>query len=578
MDKRSLKIASMAESGNFNRLVSGLSIEERHNLLSKLRGQSGLSNEPLYIGGNETVPSEDIEAEYSKIPWYYRLWYYLLSLFKTKPPVKIYEDDQVAVLGAKIDEISPGLYDFQKNLLLPVFYQQVEKLKEAAHFFYTALDVSVNRDRGAFFSFLGSLEMPEVHKRLSSETDPLSIAKKNPDLPETELRQASLREMDDALILVTEDHREAMYANARSLNCLKELASFLYDRVIMAFDHNSAVNGETCSAGVVRDLLLTLNNILFSLRVVPQMALLESLFVFLLQERAGEHGFDIGIEIRSLLLKADDALAVIRKFNKQVPLTLILRCSTRNMSVSPRETSGGEDWFVVYRDYWKRRIDSIFADYLKERRQRELMEAFRLFLKGKSLKFLENARTDTNRDGLPIKGAFALSFLYTFYSAIFMPEINLILRPILIDGEFQRKENRLEFTEGYNNLIKLEDEIKKFEREISLAGEYGKRYAQARQEMTSLPVKRRKIQIVVDDAQDDVDKILGRAREASQIMVNILGGILGRDTRGKYLSLTNLSKISGKDNKFINGAGDVIQQFRKVLKLLDDIEVMESGS
>ena len=555
-----------------------MSIEERHNLLTKLKSQSSLSDEPLYLGENETIPTEDIEVEYNKIPWYYRLWYYILSLFKTKPPVKIFEDNQVAALGAKIDEISPGLYDSQKNLLLPVFYQQIEKLKEAAHFFYTALDVSVNRDRGAFFSFLGSLEMPEVHKRLSDETDPSTIAGRHQDMPESDLRQVSLRAMDDALIMVTEDHRDAMYSNARSLNCLKELSSFLYDRVIMAFDFNSTVNGDTCSAGVVRDLLMTLNNTLFSLRVVPQIALLQSLFVFLLQERAGDHGFDISLEIRSLLLKADDALAVIRKFNQLVPLTLILRCSTRNMTYSPREISGGEDWFSVYRDYWRRRIEAVFAEYLKERRQRELLEAFRLFLKGKSLKFLENTQTDTNQEGMPIKGAFALSFLNTFYSAVFMPEINFILRPILIDGDFQRKENRIEFTEGYNNLIKLDDEIKKFEREISLSGEYGKRYMQARQEIASLPIKRRKIQIVIDDAQEDADKILGRAREASQIMVNILGGILGRDTRSKYLSLTNLPKISGKDNKFINGVGDVIQQFKKVLKLLDDIEVMESGS
>jgi len=568
----------MAESGNFNRLASGLSIEERHNLLLKLKGQSGLSSEPLYVRDDEAVPSEDIEAEYSKIPWYYRLWYYFLSLFKTKPPIKIYEDNQVAVLGARINEISPGLYDFQKNMLLPVFYQQAEKLKEAAHFFYSALDASVNRDRGAFFSFLGSLEMPEVHKRLASETDPLLIAKNAPDLPETDLRQISLKAMDDALIMVTEDHRDAMYSNARSLNCLKELSSFLYDRLIMAFDFSSSVNGGTCSAGVVRDLLMTLNNILFSLRVVPEMALLESLFVFLLQDRAGEHGFDISMEIRSLLVKADDALAVIRKFNRQVPLTLILRCSTRNMAFSPREISGGEDWFVVYRDYWRRRIESIFADYLRDRRQRELLEAFRLFFKGKSLRLLENAQTDTNKDGMPINGAFALSFLNTFCSAVFMPEINLVLRPILIDGEFQRKENRVEFAEGYNNLIKLDDEIKKFEREISLSGEYGKRYMQARQEMASLPIKRRKIKAVIDDAQEDVDKILERAREASQIMVNILGGILGRDTKGKYLSLTNLAKISGKDNKFVNGAGDAIQQFKKVLQLLNDIEVMERGS
>ena len=570
-------IANMADSEHFNRLVSNLTIEERQNLFQKLSGQTSLSDEPLFFDDEELVSAEDIETEYSLLPWYYRLWYLILSLFKARSPVKIFEDSKVSVLGNKIEDKTPGLYDFNSGMLLPVFYRQMEKLKEAAHFFYSALDAGVNRDRGAFFAFLGSLEMPDIHKRLQEETEPSFYGDKKAEASVTELRQMAVKAMDDALTMVSEDNRAVMYINARYLVCLKELSSFLYDRLLMAFSFSSAVGGETCSVGVVRELLVTLNNILLSLRVVPSIALLESLFVFKLQEKAGEPGFDINREIRLLLSKAEEALSVIRDFNKQVPITWILRCFTRNMSISPLEISGGEDWFVVYREYWRRRIDLLFADYQKDRRQRELMESFRYFFKGKSLKILENAQNESNSDGMPIKGAFALSFLYTFYSAVFMPEINWILRPILIDGEFQRGENRLEFTEGYNNLIKLEDEIKKFDHEISPLGDYGGRYMQARKDMSSLPVKRRKIQIVTEEAQGDAEKILEQAQEASNIMVNILGGILGRDSRGKYFTLNNLTKLAGKDGRFITGIGEVILQFQRVLKLLEDIETMESG-
>jgi len=260
-----------------------------------------------------------------------------------------------------------------------------------------------------------------------------------------------------------------------------------------------------------------------------------------------------------------------------VSLTWIIRCAARNMSISPREISGGEDWFVVYRDYWRRRIESLSADYMKDYRRRELLNTFRYFLKGQGLKILGHAQSDTNPDGLPVKGSFALSFLLSFYSAVFMPTINKILRPILIDGEFHKKENRIEFTESYNNLIKLEDEIKKFEQYISPAGEYGKRYALARQDMSSLPVKRRKIQLVLEDVQDDVEKILQSAREASRNMVNLLGGFLGRDSRGKYDILTNLSTLAGKSAQYINGLNETVQHFQKVVKLMDDIEVMEDG-
>jgi len=569
----------MAESTNLNKLASVLSIEERHDLLDKLKSQSSLSGTVLYREEDGKHRSYDIETEYSRLPWYYHIWFFFLSFFKSRPPIRIFEDNKVSTLGALIEEKAPGLYDYQKGMLLPPFYRQMVKLKEAAHFFYSALDSSVNRDRGAFFAYLGSLEMPDVHRILQNDANPITFAKTHPEMSDAELRQVAFKRMEDAFAMIVEEKRNAMYFDARCLYCLKELSSFLYDRVLLAFSNDASENGETCSAGIVRDLLITLNNILLSLKVVPPMELLGSLFIFILQERVGEQGFDINRESRLLLAKAEQSLAVIQEFNNNVPLTLLLRCCTRNMALTPHELSGGEDWYAVYRDYWKKRIESFYAEYLREHRQNELIEYFSVFLKGKGLKALENAQTEANPDGIPIKGTFALSFLYTFYSVVFMPDINWVLRPILIEGDFQKKDNRIEFTEGYNNLIKLEDEIKKFEYNISRSGEYGKRYSQARQDMSSLPipVKRRKIQIIIEEAEEDAKIILEQIKNASQIMINTLNAILGKDGKGKYFPLTNLPTVVGKNTEFIAGMNEVVQKFQLVAKVLDDIEIMESG-
>lgn len=566
----------MADNVNFERLVSGLTLEERQNLLDKLKGLSSMTLEPLYAEDDEKVLAINIEAEYPHLPWYSRLWYFIQSFLKSRDPVKIFGDHQISVLGNKIEEKSPALYDHNKNLLMPAFYRQIVRLKEAARFFYSALDVSVGRDKGTFFSFLGSLEMPDVHRKLQEETDPKVILEKNPDTGELELRQMAFKIMDDALALVTGDYRDVMYFDARILYCLKELSSFLFDRVIMSFSPAGAVNGETCPAGLVREHLVSLNNILHSLLVVPPLPLLESLFVFTLQDREREPGLDLNREMRILLAKAEESTDVIREFNKNVPLTWIIRCSTRDMTFSPKPIGGGEDWFVVYRDYWKRRIESLFSEYMKGRRYRELLTEFRYFLKGTSLKTLENIQSESNPDGVPVKGAFGLSFLATFYTVVFIPETNRILRPILIDGDFHKKENRIEFAESYNNLITLEDDIKKFEHDISPSGDYGQRYARAMQEMSSLPVKRRKIQIAVDEASKKANSIFTGGKEASRSIVNILYGILGRSSSNQYDSLSNFAKMAGKDNLFINDLEETIQQLLKLIKLLDDIDAMEN--
>jgi hypothetical protein len=511
------------------------------------------------------------------LPWYYRLFYFVLGFFKGISPVKIFGDSRVEKLGREIDAMAPGLYDYQRNYLLAEFHGHLSDLKEAARFFYNTLDSSVNRDKGSFYSFLGSLELGEIHNRLQTETSPEFAAEKLPNASEAELRQAAFKNMEDAFAGISEDQRNTMYHNTRALSCLKELSSFLFDRILMAFSFESAAGGRVCSANVVREMLESLNNILFSLKQPPPLTLLESLFVFTLQERAGEPGFEMNREMGDLLARAENALAAIRSFNQQVPLLFILRCASRDVSLPPKPISGGEDWFNVYRDYWKRHIETLFAEYMRLRRHRELLNSFRYFLKGTNLKILDNVVSDSNPDGLPIPEAFTLSFLLAFYSAVFMGDINKVLRPILIDGEFYKRENKTEFTESYNVLMKLEDDIKKFELNIAPLGDYGKRYAQARQEMSSLPVKRRKIQIVIEDASREARGIIDRTRTACSTMINILNGILKKDPGGKYDTLGNLSRLAGRGNTYLNSIAELIQKFQQTIQLLADIEAMESG-
>ena len=560
---------------NFDKLVGSMPIEERQSLLNKLKAESTISTEHLYLP--DIAPDMDTRAEYTKLPWYLRLWYSILGIFKTKSPEKLYADSQIAILGSKINERYPGIYDFQKKLLLSPFLRQMEKLKDAARFFYLALDVSVNKDRGAFFAFIGSLEMADIHRRLNEDTDPAILAERNPQASETELRQIAVKSMEEALKQLPDESRALMYKHSRSLFCLKELSTFLYDRVIMAFSNNKVVNEEACFVNNIKELLSTLNNILVSLKTVPSIPILQSLFIFMLHEKAEESEFDMNSEIASLLKKAEASLGIIRDFNNQIPLIHIIRCASRNMSFLPQEISGGEDWFAFYRDYWKKRLEALFADYLKGSRERQLLELFENFFKGKEIKSLQNTYSDSNPEGFPINREFALSFLLSFYSLVFIPEINMILHSILIDGEFEKKENRIEFTEAYNNILKLDEEIQKIDREISVSGDYGKRYIQVRQEMTALTIKRRKTQIVLDEVQELIDNIIEKAMEASQSIVYILNGILGLDIEGKYTVLVNLAKFTKSDERFVRSLNETLDYFKNVIHTMDEIEHIESG-
>ncbi|MDR2393716.1 MAG: DUF5312 domain-containing protein [Treponema sp.] len=582
----------MEEDRTFHNLVSEMSMEERNNLLANISGRYTFSKEPLYEDSPQDNPKAKpttIEDQFTRLPWYRHIWFFIMSLFKPITPVKAFEENRIIKLGKEIAIRFPDSFDYKRNWLLPLFHKALTDLKNGARFFYTALDSSVHRDKGAFYAFLVSLEMEDIHCQLQTETVPQHIIEAYPEAIEMEWQSLALHTMEKILTQITEEQRGAMYAHARSLYCLRELASFLYDRLLLAFEFEPSVGGLICSVRVVQDQLLILHNILYSFKDPPSMALIESLFAFILNEQEYD-----AVELQNILTKAEDSLAAIRAFNRQIPLTLILRCVSRDVTLEPKVISGGEDWFVAFQDYWKVHIEEQFTNFQRDRQRQKLFETFTYFFRGKNLHILEYVESASNPEGMPIQGIFSLSFLLTFYSLVFMTEINGVLRDILLNGDFYKREHRTAFTEHYNTLIKLEDSIKRFDSNLAPSGSYGKRYMQGSNEV-SIPVKRRKMQVALEDASTEAAEIISRAKASIEGLLTILEAIIRKDIDGKYSTLANMSRFierssesvlkeeqlnqaavsEPKGTAFITSIIEVIQKLHQTLQILVDIDVTE---
>jgi len=504
-----------------------------------------------------------------------RLWYFMLGLFKARPPAHIFKSRELLLLGKKIASKTPGLYDYRDKMLLGAFCRRLETLKEASRFFYATLD-TIARDKGALFAFIASIEMPNVHRKLQTEADPAVMADNNPHMTESEIRQATTSAMEDAFEMISVEQRNAMYDTVRSLNCLKGLSSFLFDRLILAFTRKASPIDSSCPVNIVTELLVSLNNIMFSFKVVPPISLLQSLFVFILQEKVGEPGFNIEKETRLLSTRAENSLAVIRSFNKEVPLTWIIRCATSNTAFVPTEISGGEDWFAVYRDFWRKRNETLYVSIVKNRQRQELLISFGDFLQGGIPIPLEHLESESNPNGMPIQGGFTLSFLRAFHVSVFIPDINYVLRPILLEGDFAKKESRLEFTEQYNTLLNLESDIRLFDMALSPSGNYGSRYRQVLQEVTALQVKQRRLQAIVDEAQGTANKLMEQVRGVSFTVLSMLVLLLEDDKSGTRTVLSNLANIAERNDDFIKHTEKAIEQFKQLIELLNAIRIMES--
>jgi hypothetical protein len=375
---------------------------------------------------------------------------------------------------------------------------------------------------------------------------------------------------------IPEDSQGDMYQNSRTLFCLKELASFLFDRLIMSFNQTHQESGVICPFSIVKNQLVSLNNILFSIKRTPSIDLLSALFIFSMQERQNNKNFDIDAELQRFIQQAEKSIAVIRSFNRHCPLTKILRCGTRELSWEPKELPGGEDWFAVFKSYWVSSTRAKFAAWMLERRNKELSEGLRDFFVDIEMIPLEYAASEQNEDAVPVDGGLALSFLLTFHQKIFMPEMILVIRPILIDGEFYKRDNRVEFTESYNVLIKLDDTINDFDHSLSPAGDIGKLWAQAEAEVQSITIRKRKVHGLLEEVDTQVEKITSSAYSALTSMDKILNDIVSQNAGAKQEMLTNLAAIQGTGTQFIEGLNSAVTNIYNAVKLLDSMRAVKA--
>jgi len=543
----------MGDSSAFDGLVSKLSSDERLELLNKIKEESRLSSEPLFLPEalpDETVP--DYEARAEALGFFSRLLLFFRRLFSGKSVADILADADLKEIGRHLEVKRPGLVDAKRMVIHQSFVEDLASLRDAARFFYDILERSIDRDKGAFIAFLGSIEMPEVSERLMRETDAAIVTATKSDIPDNELRPMLLGAFDEILLSLPEAGRKAMYQDLRSLLFLRRLSAFLFERLLHTFKPIYGGTELVSSFIEARDLLLELGDVIFSFSSPPSTELIESLFVFAARDALASDGFDAVSALAPDMRKAEEALSRIRSFNARIPLVDLLRLATENPAYAPHTLPGGEDWLSIYRAFWKERIEAKYEIYRSEKRYREISVEISTFIGHLDIgerKSLVNISREGNESAPPVRFELALAFLDGFAHGPFVSEFGRPLKILLMDGDFYRKENRIEYTDAYNALSRLPDILSTFDARLSTEGDLGSAWSHARLELCSLPVKKRRMQMIERGVDEEAERIVRDAAGALWRLVSILHGVLKGEAGGRYDSLSNLSSLDGRANK-----------------------------
>lgn len=539
----------MKSSGStLDTLVLELSPAERASMLDRLQQSVKVSQEPMFvqpIGQDEPLQFDQV---YKSLGLFTRFLLRLRSMFSGMGIADLVRERLLRGMAKELEASSPGLVDAKRGVILEPMYRQILSLRAAARSLYDLFDRTLEKNRPAFFAFLFSLEFESVHQELMEETDPSGYLQNHPDASDNDIRNAMLGAVEGALLRIGEEQRKMLYRDVRSLHVLRKLSSFLYDRLLAAFVTRPDGLHEA-SIFKISEQFGELATILAAFDQPPSTRLLESILGFVLQEQMESENFDMDSMVARELESVERALTTIRTFNTQVPVSGILRLAHNDPNWQCPQLAAGEDWFATFRAYWKDRVDKAYTRFVAVRRVARLESDIRAILGTENVPVPENLTEAGTEATPPVRYARALGFLYAFYNKVFLGDINRGLKLILLDGEFYRRDNRVEYTDTYNDLLQIGDRIRTLDLRVSAAGDFGQTYTQVCSELVSAQIKKRKIEAAIMAVDTESESVLRKAYESLGRMSEILKAILSRESRGRYDSLSNLNRMDGSANR-----------------------------
>jgi len=546
----------------FERLVLTLKSSERQEMLRQLAEVTELQEEEIRVlraepelsAASGTVPEKKFHEE----PFVVRLWFTIFAFFSSTTPGKLYSAYLVANLGKDIARTYGRYFDLRKRSYTDHLYQELVKLKRTQVFFRSLLE-AYEVDKGGFFIVLGSLLMKNTNEAIAKASDPFTVP--YDEAPNKDVRASLLRDMEAAFLSAQEDERSKMYQAAQAIEWIREFCAIPFDRMILRFGFADG-EGQSCLIDSIKEEMQTLVGVFSAARKVPVL-LMESLYLFTKQDAMVDGKFDMEGECKKFVALAAENLASIRIVKAGVPLVDLVRYTLNDVSWQPVASEAGEDWFVLFKNAWKKRFDAKWAEWNNLHRIAMIEKSMREFLGVQQIPPLQNRPWEGLWMPLTFRHEMAILFLKGLFSVVYPAVLMKPLKILLIEGDFYRRENLVEYTDAFSVLEHQQQVIETFETRLSPKGDFGEGFMIIQAEKMATIKGKVRIENLMLSVELESDVIINRVLAAFRSIDLILGGVLGVVRGGSYETLANMASIQGKFNERYRKD---LQQVRQLLQ------------
>lgn len=556
--------------GSFDSLVAGLSLDERVSMLQQIKSQ--INAEIKYLGKNQKDDTIDVEnlENLKRESLLVRIILTIKSLFSTKTKIVLYSEFQLAKIIKKTASNYPDYFNAQASCLERGFYDALEEFKSIANFFKPSI-VQSNEEPGKFLILLGSLILTDLEKRIEEVANPYN----KPftlEVP-SNLRISLLRKMEGILADVAPGEKEHLYACVKGLTWLQDFCDISFESFQQKFSKQA--NGKLrCPILDCRNEIEQLSNLLCNLKnIEPE--ILEALYLFSIQNKI-DKGEDIDIqeEIDIHMTTSLSSLENLVLIINTIPYRTFYKISKSSLSAEPTYNSQTEDWYVLYKEQWKKRFDGTWANWQHDRTLTITKNRISTLCHVKHYPVIPNRPWAVLN--LSFQRDYTIGFLYCFIQECYITEYKEIIKTLIMDGEFIIPENKIELMDAFAEINALAKKINLFNEKLSPEGVYGSAFLKFQQENLYTIQGRTHLKNLLLTLVAEVDVLVLSFSNIIKSFEAVLGGILITNYNAYYDGISNLALLTLQNKKPIrNYLIDIKNGFSDTEIILKDLASIE---
>ena len=529
----------------FDRLVAGMTSEERSSMLEKINQDS--VSVVQFVETENQVPEKSLSLHlrFKEESFFYRFFLWLRGIIEKRSSEKIYNEDVIASMARRLNRDHPGIVNHRNGLLDTVFYEHLKALKSASDFFKPYFAI-IDDSPGDFYVFLSSFVAPELSEKINSEADPFSLDYSAE--PTNDTRAMLLKNLDNILKNIDAGSKRDMYTAVSSVNWLRQFTRLPYIHFTSQFTnltgsnytcpYRNAVNDYAAFAAVFTNILPVKSEVL------------EAMLMFSQKKELTKNAQDKDIErtVKEFLSKTNQYFASIQSFISSVPILKTGKIINADYDWLPGNIEGVEAWFPNFRSHWRKIIDVRWDDWLRERKKKNLENYLKNDFGLSEFPVLTYRPWQALWMRVPFSCELTGGFM-SWFSENAYDDMIQTLNEVMMEGVFVRNENRIEYSEGLNLFVQSVSQIRELTDRLAPEGEFGALFDEfATSRLRSFQVQNQ-IDSMMATTEGEIKDSVRKFSKGSRMMDKCLNGILSDEKDGVHDGLQNLGTIKGSQNR-----------------------------